>query len=618
MKIRNNILYFIRILVACLAVCVSLDLRAQQNTKDFPSEVFDYLFRVYRQMQTIGHEYPDEVEMILDYQKRIYNGDISACAELADFCLNDSKQDLSMYISILKYIAQKAYTDESCKEYSAEAAFTLGNLYSGELGASSSSKKLDNFKPDFYEAENWYNKALSLGMEKAGISLGYLNSDDRNPYKNYEKAKEYLRPWIQKEGYEIAKFEYDSACARQKSPPAPKNESISFYDKNGNLNYKLLAESAEKNNFEAQIGLAKLYLGDRAISIPVRSFSACDYSENDMANKAKKLGIKEDPRKAFEILRGAALVKNPEATLMYALMLINGVGTEKNIPFAKDILSRLKIEFSPARFYYELYFTPLEISIEKSADRVKDIVPMKDTPYTLSPKDSYEWERRIPCPPDTSHEKKYFKLPEVNSHLYEIPEGKKHLIPIKAVFSLLGFLSDSGAHILMVDPSQTNAFFVDSTVYAYENEVWTKRKDPYEYCSYELLGELNNGINVVDIYRGGSGTFVERYTCFLAMQKIENIFSNSDDSYALKTVGDMMNPHKGGLIKRAMKGNVLVAYTISSDQEWSNEKFSSSVLIISFEKDKILERQTIREIMDDLFSFRKDTRHYSEDLKEGK
>ena len=614
MKIINKISYLIRILTTCFVAYISIDLHAKQNTEDFPQGIFDDLSRLYHKRQSMGYDSSEEIKMILEYQKRIKIGDISACVDLANFCFNDLNQDLSICIHILKYIAQKADADESYKEYSADAAFALGKLYSGEFRIYPLSIKSNDFKPNFHEAYTWYNKALSLGMEEAGLYIGYMYCDERNPYKDYEEAKKYLQPWIQRAGYEIAKFEYDSVCARQKFPLPHNDDSISFYDNNRNLNYKSLAESAKKHNSEALILLAKLYLGDRALSIPVRSFSAADYSENSVASDARKLGIKKDPHKAFEILHEAALLRNPEATLMYALMLINGVGTEKNIAFAKDILSRLKLDFSPARFYYELYFAPMEINIENSADLVKNIIPIKNTPYTFSPKDSYEWEQRILCPPDTSHEKEYFKLPEVNYHLNEIPDGKKHLIPIKAVFSFMGFLSDTGKHILMVDPSQTNAFFVDSTVYAYENEIWTERKAPYEYCSYEYLGELNNGINVVDICRIDSGTFVECYTCFLAMQKIENIFSKSNDSYALKSVGNMMNPQKGGLFKRAMKGNIFIFYMISSNMEWSNEEFSSSVHIISFEKDKILENQTIKEIMDELFSFRKETRPYSADL----
>lgn len=108
------------------------------------------------------------------------------------------------------------------------------------------SSKFDNFKPDFNEAYTWYNKALLLGKEESGLYIGYLYSDEKNPYKDYEKAKKYLKPWIQRDGYDIAKFEYESVCARQKFPIVHNDESISFYDNNGELNYKLLTESARK------------------------------------------------------------------------------------------------------------------------------------------------------------------------------------------------------------------------------------------------------------------------------------------------------------------------------------------------------------------------------------
>ena len=152
---------------------------------------------------------------------------------------------------------------------------------------------------------------------------------------------------------------------------------------------------------------------------------------------------------------------------------------------------------------------------------------MKDTPYTFNPNESYEWSKMVKCPPNEYITGEYFRLEDPNLSLRDIPKGQKKLMPLQAVIRLVGLLSESGDNTYVIDPSQANAFFEEGNIYISGRMVWknpnidTTKSGPFESYSYELVGELEGGVQVLSIYRNDGGSLAQSYIYFVAMREIE-------------------------------------------------------------------------------------------------
>lgn len=563
-----------------------------------------------------GYKIICDREKIIEMRKRAESGDISAYISLADFYLEKSyykdsdSPDKMKAVEILKYVADRPSDGNfEIARASKIAAKMLGDMFSGN------SINYHYFKRDFKEAEIWYSKLLSLGDESARLYLSYVYSNDENPNKNLDTAKKYIFPLIDKEGYDIAKFEYDSLCAKQNNPAPSKEGREAFFDNSGNIDYESLIKAVKEGNFEAQIYLARVYLGDTKFPIQLPKWVMEDYDSDKVLKITKKLGVKREicEERAHKLLRDAALMGNPKGAVMYALMLINGIATDKNIELARGILLKFSPNSAEARFCYELYFSDLNLKKINLSHLAGGLHKMKDTPYTFNPNESYEWSKMVKCPPNEYITGEYFRLEDPNLSLRDIPKGQKKLMPLQAVIRLVGLLSESGDNTYVIDPSQVDAFFEEGNVYISGRMVWknpnidTTESGPFESYSYELVGELEGGVQVLSIYRNDGGSLAQSYIYFVAMRDIEVLDGEETIKVlALQNLGKITEFSDIRLMKMASNGNVFILYRIVADDR-NYELYSNSVKIISFEKGAKAESESISALMEEMFGFRKET-----------
>ncbi len=545
----------------------------------------------------------DYVKNIVEMRKRAEKGDMSAYLELADIYLSNALcRNIDMAIEILKYIANKPTNGKPEMQHLAgTAAIRLGDIHSGNLLILN-----ELMKKDFKEAEKWYNKAIFLGEGKARIFLSYIYSNNDNPAKDYEVAKEHLSPLLDKKGYDIARFEYEFLCFLQTGPKIKQDGQKAFIGENGNIDYDALIKSVKDGNFEAQVYLAQIYLGEQELSIAVPAYNMFYGAKDKILECREKLGINKETgnKLALKTLRESAIMGNPKGTLMYALMLTNGIGAEKNIAFAKDLMARLRIKYEDARFFYELYFAKLNINKLNLSHMAQRIVPIEETPYTFYPEESYEWTKKIKCDENYHDSCANFRLKDANLRLRDIPEGYKKLMPFQAVAKLVGLITDDGDNTYVVDPAQSNAFFENNNVCVNKYKVWTEP----DMFSYKIIGKLEGGIQILHINLSGGGSLNENYIYFLAMQKIDVLHDNMLEKGlpVLTNLGHICN-YSAKYMKTMHKGNVFILYRIYSDLLRDNESFTNDVTIISFETDKELESKHINSMMREMFSFRKET-----------
>lgn len=618
MKIIDKIKFlFITVpLLLSLTHCVAIP--EEPNGSDDYIKVFDEALSKIKADEpgNSGYKIICDREKIIEMRKRAESGDITAYISLADFYLEKSyykdsdSPDKMKAVEILKYVADRPSDGNfEITRASKIAAKMLGDMFSGN------SINYHYFKRDFKEAEIWYSKLLSLGDESARLYLSYVYSNDENPDKNLDTAKKYIFPLIDKEGYDIAKFEYDSLCAKQNNPAPSKEGREAFFDNSGNIDYESLIKAVKEGNFEAQIYLARVYLGDTKFPIQLPKWVMEDYDSDKVLKITKKLGVKREicEERAHKLLRDAALMGNPKGAVMYALMLINGIATDKNIELARGILLKFSPNSAEARFCYELYFSDLNLKKINLSHLAGGLHKMKDTPYTFNPNESYEWSKMVKCPPNEYITGEYFRLEDPNLSLRDIPEGQKKLMPLQAVIRLVGLLSESGDNTYVIDPSQANAFFEEGNVYISGRTVWknpnidTTKSGPFESYSYELVGELEGGVQVLSIYRNDGGSLAQSYIYFVAMRDIEVLDGEGTIKVlVLQNLGKITEFSDIRLMKMASNGNVFILYRIVADDR-NYELYSNSVKIISFEKDAKAESESISALMEEMFGFRKET-----------
>lgn len=364
------------------------------------------------------------------------------------------------------------------------------------------------------------------------------------------------------------------------------NETFqNFLDKNEATKARdYLISKSSSNNFEAQVTLARIYLGEQKLSEDINSFSCDNYNDTSrFVELGMKLAIKPDIKKAVEILDPAVKTKNPEAGIILAIMLHDGIGINKDRIRAKDILISFQ-NFAPARFYFELYFGEIKENNLKDIDCSRiisnKIISSKNSPYTFIPEKSSTWKNTSEEISESTNEKVRF----IKEYSRSASKDKKILIPITVIKELNGWISDSGDAIFLVDPSQGNKFFVENKVYVDKLGAWISNEG---YFGYHYIGELSNGIQIINCIENGGGSLTISCYYFFGFEDVRSLSGNGIRKFTgIRNYGYVWGESKGGYYKSMIVDNVFAAYHIMSSQDWQNETFTTSISFVSFECDK--------------------------------
>lgn len=365
-----------------------------------------------------------------------------------------------------------------------------------------------------------------------------------------------------------------------------------------------LLKKVAENDFDAQLELARIYIGSEKIPNTVYCYSVPDYSDNKhYIEIGRKLGVLPDLKKAVSLLQKSVESGNSEAGVILALMLRNGVGVSKNAEAAKKLLEKFSNN-SHARFYYEYYFAEIDFDDMEVID-CSDLAPKpiedKDLPYTFIPEKSLNWnETEIEVDSETKYTSKYLK----DSSMRPRAEGKV-LVPIAALQQLQGSCADLGPAVLLVDPAQRNAFFSKEKVYVERYGAWIRPEEGGSF-SYEWKGALKNGIQILKIYDNGGGSWTETCYQFLAFEKCSRISSREKkkEFIGVKNLGSISFDGRGGLTRYFFCRNVFAIYEILTDSVWDNEQFSTKITLISFEKSPVLFEVAKAELYKKILMFR--------------
>lgn len=369
-----------------------------------------------------------------------------------------------------------------------------------------------------------------------------------------------------------------------------------------------LFKKVTENDFDAQLSLARIYIGSEEIPNTVYSFSIPDYSNNKYyIEVGRKLGILPDLKEAVSLLQKYADSGNSEAGVILALMLKNGVGVSKNAEAAKKLLEKFSNN-SHARFYYEYYFAKIpyeNIKIINCSDLAPTSIEDKDLPYTFIPEQSLNWnETEVEIDSETRETRKYLKDPSMRPRA----EGKV-LVPIAALQQLHGSCADNGPAVLLVDPAQSNTFFSKEKVYVDKHNAWICYREGGSF-SYEWIGALKNGIQILKIYDNGGGSWTDASYQFLAFEKCLRLSSSREVTkfIGVKNLGRISLDDKGGLTRYFLYHNVFAIYEIVSNCVWDKEEFFTEITLISFEKSQPMFEITASELIKKIFMLRSESK----------
>ena len=383
------------------------------------------------------------------------------------------------------------------------------------------------------------------------------------------------------------------------------SEFGSMLEKNETSKAKdFLFKNVAENDYEAQMTLARIYIGPKEIRGTVYSFSVPDYSDNThYVEFGRKLGILPDLKKAVSILQKSVESGNSEAGVLLALMLRNGVGVSKNAEAAKKLLEKFSSN-SHARFYYEYYFAEIDfddMEVIDCADLAPKPIEDKDLPYTFIPEKSLNWnETEVEVDSETKYTRKYLK----DSSMRPRAEGKV-LVPIAALLQLQGSCADNGPAFLLVDPAQSNTFFSKEKVYVKRYSAWVRYEEGGSF-SYEWKGALKNGIQILKTYDNGGGSLTTADYQFLAFEKCSRLSINGEKTelIGVRNLGGISFSGKGGLTRYFFCRNVFAVYEIRTNSVWDDEQFSTRITLISFEKSPILFEVAKAELYKKILMFR--------------
>lgn len=353
--------------------------------------------------------------------------------------------------------------------------------------------------------------------------------------------------------------------------------------------------------------LAMVYLGNEKIAHSIESFSCTNYADTEKFEKLRKfMGLKQDPQKAVEIFKGLIASEDTnvalESSLIYALMQTNGVGVKQDRKQAEILLKKIAKKYPQARFYYEFYYAeikPENICILDYDNLPQKIVSDEESPYTFIPANSLNWKNSKSEKDELGKSLRY-----LDDTSMKISEEGKVLVPIKVLQEIQGDCSDANEPTLLVNPSARNRFSSDSKVYAEERGLFI-RPNGGGYFSYDYIGSLKNGVQVLKIFDNGGGSWTDCCIRFLGFEKCSTFSSEEKSTFVcVKNYGTISFGAKGGYSKYFMKDNVFAIYEIVSNGIWDNEEFHTKITFVSFEKSPEKRNKTIAELRADIETFR--------------
>ncbi|MDY6069468.1 MAG: hypothetical protein SPI34_07075 [Opitutales bacterium] len=381
-----------------------------------------------------------------------------------------------------------------------------------------------------------------------------------------------------------------------------------IYSENFKSAEKEFKKTSLAKDKDLQMDLAIIYFGKKYLAQRVWGFQYIDYSDlSKYLTAGKRLKIVPDIKKAIFLLRLAMQCENSQAFLMYALMLNEGVGVEKAPSKAFELMLTASLTDFGARCYYELYYGKIAEINEHDLTYVnpKNLLSQEESPFTFIPQESVEWSYRVKNKNVFNEDKflvDYNSLPKSSRN--EAGFEKKHLVNVCAINEMIAWMSDNASGIWLVDPGQSNRFFIRGSVEIKENIIDYSRKNEdgtyagFLYLNY--IGALSNNLQVIECLDNGGGTFTSSDLYFFGFEGQDTV---GHYFVGIRNFGSIITP-KGTYMRYIVKDNIVASYAIISDRNFQDEHFESEINIYSFEPDKTKYEKQKKEILEEFFKHR--------------
>ena len=356
---------------------------------------------------------------------------------------------------------------------------------------------------------------------------------------------------------------------------------------------KVVEQEIAKNNKSALMEFVKFHIGDATL-VEFNYYNRVNgrdyYNIKGYNELAKKVGVKQEFSKAYDMLIKSAKAGNSDAMVMLGLLHHKGVGVKKNIDIAKEWwLSASKKKDLDARVIYAFYFETKIYEVERNQSFLEHLViDENQMPRIFDP-------NKANIAPFVKEKKdedgSIYK--EMNS-LY-IDDAK--LISPACLDEFVGWLSDDGQGVYMLDPSQRNRFSCKGDLEIRGNTVISVEKDTGYRNGYRQLAKFSNGLFLVEYFANSGGSIgSSSKIMLLGYEKVRQYGNGTYVIELLKYFGGVSLGYSSYVVRSeiAVSGNVLGIHRMNVDMVWDDPKISNSdVFFISFETDKDKEKEDI-------------------------
>lgn len=355
---------------------------------------------------------------------------------------------------------------------------------------------------------------------------------------------------------------------------------------------KVVEQEIAKNNKSALMEFVKFHIGDATL-VEFNYYNRVNghdyYNIKGYNELAKKVGVKQEFSKAYDMLIKSAKSGNSDAMVMLGLLYHKGVGVKKNIDIAKEWwLSASKTKDLDARVIYAFYFETNIYEVVRNNFFLEHLVTdEKDMPRIFDP-------NKANIAPFVKEKKDEDGSYKEMSSLY-IDDAK--LISPACLDEFVGWLSDVGQGVYMLDPSQRNRFFCKGDIEIRDDVVMSVEKKTGCRKGYRQLAKFSNGLFLVEYFSDSGGSIgISSDIMLLGYEKVRQYGEKIYVIELLKYFGGVSLGYSSYSVRReiAVSGNVFGAHYMRVDMIWDDPKITNSdVFFISFETDKNKEKEDI-------------------------
>ena len=355
---------------------------------------------------------------------------------------------------------------------------------------------------------------------------------------------------------------------------------------------KVVEQEIAKNNKSALMEFVKFHIGDATL-VEFNYYNRVNgpdfYNIKGYNELAKKVGVKQEFLKAYDMLIKSAKSGNSDAMVMLGLLHYKGVGVKKNIDIAKEWwLSASKKKDLDARVIYAFYFETKIYEVERNQSFLEHLViDENQMPRIFDPNKA----NIAPFVKEKKDEDGSYK--EMSS----IYIDKAKLISPACLDEFVGWLSDDGQGVYMLDPSQRNRFSCKGDLEIRGNTVISVEKDTGYRNGYRQLAKFSNGLFLVEYFANSGGSIgSSSEIMLLGYEKVRQYGNGTYVIELLKYFGGVSLGYSSYVVRSeiAVSGNILGIHRMNVDMVWDDPKITNSdVSFISFETDKDKEKEDI-------------------------